>query len=264
MTENYDPSDNARKCYDVAIAAMRDKLSSFRRERIGQCDLYLGDCREILPLLPKVDVLVSDPPYGISANTNGKRFSGGDATSVSRRGAGKDYGTAIVGDDEDFDPRFLLDYGKEQILWGWHCFPHLLPKGACLIWVKRLDQAYGSFLSDAETAWFSKGHGVYCFRDLSMMAEAKYREHPTQKPIPLMEWCIKKTSGETILDPFMGSASTGVAAVRLGRRFIGIEIDPKYFDIACKRIEQAYAQPDMFVEQPIPAPKQLDLMEAAE
>lgn len=221
---------------------------------IGDAVLYLGDCREILPTLGRVDAVVTDPPYGIAANTNGKRFSGGAAASVARRGAGKDYGAPIHGDDQDFDPRPYL-IGDEQIIWGWHNFPNFLPRGACLIWIKRLDAAFGSFLSDAETAWFSRGHGVYCFRDLSVYAEAKTREHPTQKPLSLMVWSIEKTKGETILDPFMGSGTTGVAAMRLGRKFIGIEIEPKYFDIACRRIEEATWQGDLFIERP-PEPKQ--------
>jgi len=81
--------------------------------------------------------------------------------------------------------------------------------------------------------------------------------HPCPKPIGWMRWAVSLASraGETILDPFMGSGTTGVAAVKLGRRFIGIEIEPKYFDIACRRIEEATKQPDMFIE-PLPAPKQ--------
>jgi len=94
------------------------------------------------------------------------------------------------------------------------------------------------------------------------------REHPTQKPVDVMKWCIEhipEPHNKTILDPFMGSGTTGVACVKLGRKFIGIEIDPGYFDIACKRIKDAYAQPDMFVEQSkTEPPRQLDLMEAAE
>ena len=227
-----------------------------RIERIGDCELHLADCRELLPTLGHVDAVITDPPYGISLNTNGTRFSGGD--TASQRGAGRNYSKPIIGDDSDFDPSPLL-IGSEQIIWGWNNFPDKLSKGACLIWIKRLDAAFGSFLSDAETAWFSRGHGVYCFRDLSMQAETKTREHPTQKPIPLMTWCIKKTQARLILDPFMGSGSTGVACVKLGRKFIGIEIDPKYFDVACRRIEEAHKQPDMFVSSPSPKAEQLDL-----
>ena len=252
-----------------------------RKEVIGDATLYLGDCREILRELGSrcnhfpgqtkcdwcfhVDAVVTDPPYGIGLNVDATRFSGGDVASVARRGVGRDYGAPIVGDDAEFDPSFLLQYGSEPVIWGWHCFPNRLPAGACLIWIKRLDAAFGSFLSDAETAWHSRGHGVYCFRDMTMMAEAKYRGHPTQKPVPLMQWCIQRTRGETILDPFMGSGTTGIACAKLGRRFIGIEIEPKYFDVACKRIEAAYAQPDMFVSPPSPKPEQLGMFtEAAE
>ncbi len=234
-----------------------------RKEQIGDCTLYLGDCREVLPTLQAVDAVVTDPPYGIALDTDGTRFSGGASASVARRGSGKDYGVPIKGDAEAFDPSFLTEIGGEQIIWGWHCFPDRLPKGACLIWIKRLDAAFGSFLSDAETAWFSRGHGVYCFRDLSTYAEAATRQHPTQKPVPLMQWCIEKTKG-VVLDPFMGSGTTGVACAKLGRKFIGIEIEPHYFDIACKRIEKAYAQPDFFVEAPQPKAEQMSLLEAGE
>jgi site-specific DNA-methyltransferase (adenine-specific) len=223
-----------------------------RIERIGEATLYLGDCREILPTLGKVDAVVTDPPYGIALNTDNSRFSGGDASSVAKRGAGKAYDAPIVGDEAEFDPRPLL-IGAEQIIWGWNNYPDKLPKGACLIWIKRNDDAFGSFLSDAETAWFSRGHGVYCFRDLSNVGITRERAHPTQKPVSLMQWCVSKTRGNTILDPFMGSGTTGVACAKLGRKFIGIEIEPKYFDIACRRIEQAYKQPDMFIERPAPA-----------
>jgi len=219
-----------------------------RVEHLGDdVTLYLGDCREILPTLGTVDAVVTDPPYGMKASPDGARFSGGATSSIARRGAGKVYSSGIVGDDKDFDPAPYL-IGADQIIWGWNHFPDKLPRGACLVWIKRLDAAFGSFLSDAETAWFSRGVGVYCFRDLSMYAEAKTREHMTQKPVPLMEWCIKKVRGKTILDPFMGSGTTGIACVKLGRKFIGIEIEPKYFDIACRRIAEAQRQPDMLIQ----------------
>ena len=219
-----------------------------RIETIGNATLYLGDCREILPAL-QIETVVTDPPYGIDLDTDNSRFSGGHTASIARRGngPGPSNGRPLIGDDEPFDPKpFLL--GKEQIIWGWHNFPDRLPRGSCLIWIKRLEKAFGSFLSDAETAWFSKGHGVYCFRDLSTYAEAKTRKHPTQKPIPLMKWCVQKTKGTVIVDPFMGSASTGIAALMLGRKFVGIEIDPSHFDVACRRIEAAVNQPDLFIE----------------
>jgi site-specific DNA-methyltransferase (adenine-specific) len=229
-----------------------------RIETIGNATLYLGDCREIIPTLGHVDAVVTDPPYGIALDTDNSRFSGGHSASVARRGngAGPAGGTPIVGDDAPFDPRPIL-LGKEQIVWGWHNFPDALPRGACLVWLKRNDDAFGSFLSDAETAWHSRGHGVYCFRDLSNNAIARDRVHPTQKPESLMRWCVERVRGQTILDPFMGSGTTGVAAIKLGRTFIGIEIDPRYFDAACKRIDTANRQPDLFVAPPTPTQEAL-------
>ncbi len=233
---------------------------------IGDATLYLGDWLEILPALGKLDAEVTDPPYGIALDTDNSRFSGGDATSVRRRGNGPGPagGVPIKGDNAPFDPAFLTQHGSEQIIWRWHCFPDRLPAGACLVWLKRLDAAFGTFLSDAETAWFSRGHGVYCIRDVSLAAEALHRAHPTQKPVGVMEWCIHKLrpASHTILDPFMGSGTTGVACTKLGRKFIGIEIEPRYFDIACRRIEEAYRQPRLFAE-PAPKPKQTDMLEGA-
>ena len=229
-----------------------------REEIIGDCRLLLGDCREILPGLGKVDAVVTDPPYGIKLNTDNSRFSGGNTSSVSKRGngVGPANGASIIGDDSAFDPSFLLSIAGEKIIWGWNNFPNFLPRGACLVWLKRNDDAFGSFLSDAELAWMSKGNGIYCCRDLSNNGITNERRHPTQKPISLMQWCLGfLPKAETILDPFMGSGTTGVACVKLGRKFIGIEIDPDYFEIACKRIRQAYAQPDMFIE-PKPKAKQ--------
>lgn len=227
-----------------------------RVEHIGGATLYLGDCLEILPTLGKADAVVTDPPYGINLNTDNLRFSGGKGESRRKRSKlrGPANGAPILNDDAPFDPSPLL-VGDEQIIWGWHNFPDKLPRGACLVWIKRNDDAFGTFLSDAETAWFSRGHGVYCFRDLSNAAIARDRVHPTQKPVNLMVWCIKKLRSKTILDPFMGSGTTGVACAKLGRKFIGIEIEPKYFDIACKSIEDAYKQADLFIEPPA-KPKQ--------
>lgn len=224
---------------------------TYREEIIGDCRLILGDCRDILPTLGPVDAVLTDPPYGIGLNTDNSRFSGGHAASVSRRGngVGSANGRAIEGDRGPFDPSFLLDLPGDKIIWGWNNYPDLLPRGACLVWLKRNDDAFGSFLSDAELAWMSKGHGVYCRRDLSNAAIANDRDHPTQKPVGLMEWCLGFVpKARTILDPFAGSGTTGVACVKTGRSFIGIEIDPGYFEAACRRIEAAFRQPRLFAE----------------
>ena len=222
-----------------------------RTEQIGDATLYLGDCREVLPTLGRVDGVCTDPPYGIRLNTDNSRFSGGNTASVSRRGngVGSANGERITNDTVPFDPSFLLTFPGDKIIWGWNNYPDLLPRGACLVWLKRNDEAFNSFLSDAELAWFSRGHGVYCRRDLSNNAIANERVHPTQKPVSLMEWCLGfLPNSHSILDPFMGSGTTGVACARLGRRFIGVEIEPRYFDIACRRIEEAYRQPRLFAE----------------
>src|SRR5208282_3892823 len=122
-----------------------------------------------------------------------------------------------------------------------HHFSNNLPTGTVLVWLKRYEDGYGSFLSDADLAWMKGGHGVYCMRDVSLQAESKNRLHPTQKPEPLMRWCIGRAGcpeSGVVLDPFMGSGTTLRAAKDLGRRAIGIEIEEKYCEIAAKRLSQ--------------------------
>lgn len=232
-----------------------------REEIIGDCRLLLGDCLEILPLLGGVDAVVTDPPYGNKHSGDSSRFSGGN----TRRGRGSTHG-AIVGDGKAFDPApFFL--GDHQIFFGANYFPHHLAPGSLLVWAKRRPAAYGTFLNDGEVAWFSKGRGIYMLEHVfaGSMPALEWTEdayatsaHPFQKPIAVMEWCLGfLPDAQTILDPFMGSGTTGVACVKLGRKFIGIEIDEGYFDIAVERIRKAYAQPDFFVSQErAPEPKQ--------
>ena len=243
----YDPHADARQSYEVAINAMGDKLRSFRREVIGDCQLFLGDCREILPLLPKVDAVVTDPPYGIG-QANGAAAGGGGfyAVRLVNRYAGN-------WDDERPDAdtfKLMLTAGERHIVWGGNYFTDVLPVGKkWLFWDKC--QTMPTY-SDGEMAWTSLP-GVstkrLVYSNNGLMAREKGREHATQKPVEVMRWCIQMIpDARVIIDPFMGSGTTGVAAVKLGRRFIGIEIDEGYFDIACKRIRAAYAQPDMFIE----------------
>lgn len=208
--------------------------------------------------------MVSDPPYGMAWNTDSRRFTGGNPElNNRRRGDGTDRWGAIRNDDKPFDPSPWLDF-QETILWGANHYAHLLPRGTTLVWAKKGTAAWGTFLSDAEIGWHSGGHGVYCkyveFQG-GLQRKAEHNDlqaaHPTQKPIALMRWCIERLrTTDAILDPFMGSGTTGVACVKEGRKFIGIEIDEGYFDIACERIRKAYAQPDFFIEPRAPEPKQ--------
>lgn len=219
----------------------------FREEIIGDCRLILGDCLEILPTLGKVDAVVTDPPYGIGYS-HGK--GGG---KLARSTIFDDH--AIIGDDRPFDPSPFLNFETVVLFGANHFADKLPPSPNWLIWDKRAgvcenDQA------DCELAWTNKRSPARLIRHLwnGMLKDSERgvsRVHPTQKPIVVMEWVIKQVGlPETILDPFMGSGTTGVACVKLGRKFIGIELDPTYFDIACRRIEEAYRQPDMFIEPP--------------
>jgi DNA modification methylase len=203
--------------------------------------IYHGDCRDVLPSLAPCDLVLTDPPYGIALNTDNSRFSGGTAGNMAKRGngIGSANGQAIANDQEPFEPSFLTTLGQHQIIWGWNHFPDKLPRGACLVWLKRYDEAFQSFLSDAELAWMSKGHGVYCRRDLSNNAIANERVHPTQKPESLMRWCLRFfPDAVTVLDPYMGSGTSLVAAKGESRRAIGIEIEERYCEIAAKRLGQ--------------------------
>ena len=198
--------------------------------------IYHGDCRDVLPHV-SADVLVTDPPYGMKWNTDTSRFGGGHRESVKRRVQGRSDWGPVISDDEPFDPSPWLDFSG-VVLWGSNHFSARLPVGTTLVWIKRLDGGFGSFLSDAEVAWRKGGHGVYCRRDTSLMGETKARAHPTQKPVGIMSWSIERAGGGSVLDPFMGSGTTLRAAKDLGRNAIGIEIEERYCEIAAKRLAQ--------------------------
>lgn len=222
-----------------------------RVETIGKATLYLGDCREVLPSLAKVDAVITDPPYGMDWDTDSTRFTGGQHA----RGDGRaDWGD-IAGDAEPFDPAPWLAFDR-VVMFGSNHYGQRLPVGTTLIWIKKADHLFGTFLSDAEIAWMKGGHGTYCFRKQfpppARMAENGGGEvaHPTQKPIELMAWCMDRAKvpvGATVLDPFMGSGTTGIACHNMQIAFIGIEREQKYFDIACRRIEDSQRQQRMFV-----------------
>ena len=210
---------------------------------IGNATLYHGDCLQILPNLIGIDAVVTDPPYGIGYS-HGK---GGGKLAKNT----KFDNHAIVGDDKPFDPSPWLEFHK-VVLFGANHFASRLPDSSFwLIWDKR-DGVCSNDQADAEMAWV-KGKGqARVIRHLwNGMLKASERGiervHPTQKPISVMEWVLKTTGIEgVILDPYMGSGTTGVACINLGQKFIGIEIDRNYFDIACERIYAAQSQGRLF------------------
>jgi site-specific DNA-methyltransferase (adenine-specific)/modification methylase len=228
-----------------------------REEQIGDCRLILGDCLEILPTLGKVDAVVTDPPYGINNGYIPKRKPPFQSRS-NQAVASNDY--FVTGDEAPFDPVPFLVF-ERIVMWGANHFAHLLPPARqWLIWDKRCGDTSDD-QADCEIAWSNAAEParVFSHKWRGMIKESERSEarvHPTQKPVALMAWCIERAKGgETILDPFMGSGTTGVACVNLSRKFIGIEIEPKYFDIACRRIEEAYRQPRLFAEPQV-KPKQ--------
>lgn len=213
-----------------------------RVERIGDATLYLGDCMEILPTLKGVDAVVTDPPYGIGIAAN----------PVRQMHEKLDWDASVPSADL---MGAVLAAAPLHVIWGGNYFD--LPPSQCFyIWDKVQPENFS--LAMCEQTWVSKKAPAKLYRQ-SVLSYRK--EHPTQKPVELMEWCIEQIGGDAllILDPFMGSGTTGVAAVNRSRAFIGIEREPKYFDIACRRIEQAYKQRPLFEAEPAKKPEQLEI-----
>ena len=209
-----------------------------RKEIIGGQTLLLGDCLAVMPLLGRFDAVVTDPPYGIGIANN----------PVRQKHQRKEWDAAPAGSDHIAAIRAISD---EQIIWGGNYF-NLPPSRGFLIWDKKQPENFS--LDMCELAWWSRDHNAKVF---SKSVLGYDKSHPTQKPVALMEWCLGfLPNAQTILDPFMGSGTTLVACQRMGRAGTGIELDPEYFDIACKRVELAASQPDMFVSAPEPKPIQ--------
>lgn len=223
-----------------------------RVETIGDCTLYLGNCLEILPTLGKVDAVVTDPPYGMEID-DGKLRRIGKPVGYEWHDV-EHAGTDWMG--------LLLALNVPTILFGANAYASKLPDHpGWIVWDKQTDGfAQGS---PAELAWSNCLTNLRMFRlnyrGFTTAADPKF--HAMQKPVALLVWVLRlrEIPDGTIFDPFMGSGTTGVACVRLGRKFIGIEIEPKYFDIACKRIEEATRQGDMFRDEPNKKAEQLPL-----
>lgn len=208
--------------------------------------LYLGDCLEFMRGMEagSVDAVVTDPPYGISYNP-----SGGNGNKWFRKNL-----PPIIGDNKEFDPSPFLFFDF-VVLFGANNFCDKLPRTrGWVCWDKKPDLGSND-MSDGELIFTNSQKPMRMFRHRwsGVIRDSENGErvlHPTQKPILLMRWLIKNYTpeGATIFDPFMGSGTTGVACMQLGRRFIGCEIDPTYFAIAEKRIREAAAQGLLFGE----------------
>ena len=203
---------------------------------IGNAELWHGDCREVLPLLPKVDAVITDPPYGIGFAAQPTKW---------QRLAGK--APESWDDDTASALHAALALGDVQCVWGGNYYG-LPPSRGWLSWFK--PDAPPSMAS-LELAWTNQDRNARQFSWSIGATNAERVGHPTQKPLALMHWCIEQLRRpKTILDAYMGSGTTGVAAVEMGLSFIGIERERRYFDIACERIERAQAQGQMFAPEP--------------
>jgi site-specific DNA-methyltransferase (adenine-specific) len=252
---------------------------SWREEIIGDARLILADCRDVLPTLGKVDAVCCDPPYGQGYKVN-TFYKGGTRENAVVQRNGKTLQllptvhAEIKGDAEPFDPTHLLGLAPVILIWGAHKFADRLPRGSWLIWDKVPTGKLRS-QGDGEAAWLSTpDKPMRIFRLLwdglcvgkgarHEVTAGQKRLHPMQKPEILMSWCLDFTPGETVLDPYMGSGSTGIAALKAGRKFIGIESEESYFEIACERIADAHRNAPRLFAEPVAKPVQPSLLDPA-
>ncbi len=248
---------------------------AFRKVTIGDAILYCGDSLELLRagVFGKIGAIVSDPPYGIGFLHGGGGVGGSLPTSQTKSSA-----KPIHGDDAPFDPIPWLDAAPRPkdhcpgatnrliCLWGADHYMQRLPEGGTMLaWDKHVGKGADDSFADCEWAWVGRKAKREVFRHLwkGVIAQkgeldmppaavkggkgfgaARFaRVHVSQKPVELMRWCIDKVRpvvGLPVLDPYMGSGSTGIAALSLGLPFVGCEIDPAHFDVACKRVQAFY------------------------
>ncbi len=240
----------------VTRAALRCKV-------IGDATLYLGDNREIVRELVDVAAIVTDPPYGI-LNLRGEGTTGAIRKSPRQQGSGtlknrllnqSNVEWDVAPSPEMFD--LMRRKSKHQIIWGGNYFA-LPPARGMLVWDK--EQPWENF-SQAELAWTNLERPAGLFR-ASAVRSIPNKVHPTQKPLSLMAWCIAMLPSDGVVcDPYMGSGTTGVACLQVGRPFIGIERDPAYFEMACERLRQVAAQDTLFATaEPSTSPAQEALL----
>ena len=202
---------------------------------IGNATLYLVDCLEVLPLIDKVDAVITDPPYGIGQDGGAQRTRGSKRTNGEKMGWDNQRPNKEI-----FDAIQLA--GDVQIIWGGNYFADYLPASmGWLYWEKRM----GGDFADGELAWTSQHKAL---RQFCHYKKNKGDEHPTQKPLELMLWCIEqcKNKPQTILDPFMGSGTTAKMCCIYNRQFIGSDLNEEYVKLANKRIEPYLKQTKLF------------------
>lgn len=232
-----------------------------KKEIIGDCELYLADCLDIIPSLKNIDVLITDPPYGI----------GDRSGTISKKRNRNNY------DEYDDSPEMWVKEIKPRIEYaldlkmghggGSVTRRAVITSGSSMLWQYPPAKTIGMVYQPAACGMTHWGRGTCqpvlfygsdprAGKDIQPIhyqctEKSSCSEHPCAKPMGLTKWMINRGSiiDEVVLDPFMGSGTTGVACVKLGRKFIGIEISEKYFDIACKRIEMATREPDMFLKK---------------
>jgi len=219
---------------------------------IGRATLYLADCRDVLPQLPTSDAVVTDPPYGLedwnNRGTNAKRGQGRAWKNLGRYAKAAFDGNECAVWDTAPDAelmKLVLASGRHQIVWGAnYLLDHLGRTKQLLVWNKGIR---GMHFNDCEVAWCSQWKEASRMFDLHP-SSAETKEHPTQKPLALMKWALGQLPDDvvTVVDPFMGVGTTGCAAVELGFDFVGIEQQPAYFEIACRRIDDAQRQLSLF------------------
>lgn len=218
-----------------------------KKIEIGNATLYLGDCMDILPTLDKVDAVITDPPFGVGNFVQ---------TTGTIRGRGAEKGKLVEWNESAPPPEFfelLKTMSTHRIIWGANFFNCFEDKGGAIIWDKAQPMPNFSKADIASCTHFQKTEIVRIPWTNFTVARMAKTDHPCERPVELYEWCIEYLPGKinTVLDPFLGSGSCGVAALQLGRKFIGIEKEARYFDIACKRIEQAVAQGQLFEPEPM-------------
>lgn len=202
---------------------------------IGEHRLLCGDSTDsdaVAKLMngQKADMVFTDPPYGIDWNTDYTRFKGGVKTGIEYK--------KIQNDAKDFDPSYFLATYENCFFFGANCFSDKLPKGNWIVWDKRFENG-AAFLADAEVAWYNGSGAVYIIAETNQgfVNSDKKKYHPTQKPVKLLEKTFEKINAPNfLLDPYLGSGSTMVAAHQLNRKCYGMELEPKYCQVIIDRM----------------------------